>query len=80
MSSVLYLNPHWTPDAGGELRIFDDAGQAEIATLEPFYGRLVLFLSERIPHEVLPTTRARFSLTGWFRVNNSVGGVVDPPA
>jgi SM-20-related protein len=25
------------------------------------------FLSERIEHEVLPATRERLSITGWFR-------------
>ena len=26
-----------------------------------------LFLSGQVPHEVLPATRERLSLTGWFR-------------
>ena len=30
-------------------------------------GTLVCFLSERFEHEVLPATRSRWSLTGWFR-------------
>ena len=33
----------------------------------PLAGTLALFRSDTVPHEVLPATRARFSLTGWFR-------------
>jgi SM-20-related protein len=34
---------------------------------EPTGGCLVVFLSGEVPHEVLPATRERLSLTGWFR-------------
>ncbi len=33
----------------------------------PIGGCLVVFLPGDIPHEVLPATRDRLSLTGWFR-------------
>src|SRR5450830_1584970 len=33
----------------------------------PSGGCLVVFLSGDVPHEVLPATRERLSLTGWFR-------------
>ncbi|MFT6394425.1 MAG: SM-20-related protein [Methylophilaceae bacterium] len=33
----------------------------------PKSGRIVLFLSAKFWHEVLPATRERLSLTGWFR-------------
>ena len=33
----------------------------------PQAGTLALFLSGEMPHEVLPATRERLSLTGWFR-------------
>lgn len=33
----------------------------------PQAGTLALFLSSEMPHEVLPATRERLSLTGWFR-------------
>ena len=35
--------------------------------IEPVAGRLVLFLTERREHAVMPTRRPRLSLTGWFR-------------
>ncbi len=33
----------------------------------PQLGTLAVFLSANLPHEVLPATRERLSLTGWFR-------------
>ena len=39
----------------------------------PRGGTLVVFLSDRFPHEVLPARRERLSLAGWFR-RRSLGG------
>lgn len=33
----------------------------------PTGGCLVVFMSGEVPHEVMPATRDRLSLTGWFR-------------
>ncbi len=80
LSTVCYLNPDWQPGNGGELLIYaDEQAQAPIERVQPCYGTLVVFLSDRFPHEVLPAQRERLSLTGWYRVNNSLGGIVDPP-
>lgn len=68
VSSVFYLNPDWDFAAGGELVLYDEAGSAELFRLAPECGRLVLFLSEDFPHEVLPASRQRQSIAGWFRV------------
>jgi SM-20-related protein len=65
VSLVLYLNERWEPSDGGELRIFSE--DEEYRDIEPVAGRLVVFLTERREHEVLPTRRSRLSLTGWFR-------------
>jgi len=65
ISVVLYLNPHWQPTDGGELRMhFDDGSQLDIP---PLAGDLLMFLSADFPHEVLVTRADRLSLTGWFR-------------
>jgi SM-20-related protein len=64
VSLVLYLNERWEPSDGGELRIF---GEERHRDIEPLGGRLVVFLTERREHEVLPTRQSRLSLTGWFR-------------
>lgn len=66
VSCILYLNPDWQPEDGGELRLYLDEQGAQVDVL-PRGGTLVAFLSERFPHEVLPARRERLSLTGWFR-------------
>ena len=35
--------------------------------VQPMAGRLVLFRSAQLFHEVLPAQRERLSLTGWLR-------------
>jgi SM-20-related protein len=45
----------------------------------PKNGTLVLFLSEEFPHEVLVAKKTRYSIAGWFRINNSIGNQIDPP-
>ncbi|HEY0289438.1 MAG TPA: 2OG-Fe(II) oxygenase [Pseudomonas sp.] len=65
LSAVLYLNDGWLPEHGGHLRMYLDGGVEY--DIQPTGGCLVVFLSGDIPHEVLPSTRDRLSLTGWFR-------------
>lgn len=69
LSTVLYLNPAWQPDHGGELVLYSEDGEQSLLTVAPTFGTMVLFLSEVFPHEVLPTRKSRYSLTGWFRVH-----------
>ncbi|PJG58862.1 SM-20 protein [Aeromonas cavernicola] len=78
LTSVCYLNNDWQPAAGGVLRMYDDSEQFLI-DIEPQGGRLVLFLSEGFPHEVLPANQVRYSIAGWFRVNGHQHGRLDPP-
>jgi len=82
VSSVLYLTPNWQPRDGGELAIYpqDTLGESAEPLLKvaPRFGQMVLFLSEEFPHEVLTVNRPRYSVTGWFRVNNSLGENIDP--
>jgi SM-20-related protein len=65
LSCVLYLNPDWRPEHGGALRVHVDAAPSE--DVLPEGGTLAAFLAERFDHEVLPATRPRLALTGWFR-------------
>jgi SM-20-related protein len=64
LSSVIYLNAC----KGGELLIYgeDDPTQV-IETIVPKPGRMVVFDSKRIWHQVSPAHSERRSLTGWFR-------------
>ena len=66
---ILYLNDSWTPEDGGELRMYfpQEDGSEMIEDVLPIGGRLVVFLSGEIPHEVLPTKKERISITGWLR-------------
>jgi SM-20-related protein len=58
VTAIVYLNPEWTPADGGQLRL----GTVD---LEPIAGRLVVFLSERVEHEVLPAHAPRYAVTAW---------------
>jgi SM-20-related protein len=69
VSLVTYLNDGWLPDQGGQLVLYPK--QHETVKVTPELGTVVLFLSEEIPHEVLPAYRNRLGVAGWFRVNTS---------
>lgn len=71
LSIVMYLNPDWLAADAGELVLHVGVGETKVAIkIAPKFGTLVAFLSEDIPHEVLVTEVDRFSIAGWFRVNN----------
>ncbi|PSV43427.1 MULTISPECIES: 2OG-Fe(II) oxygenase [unclassified Photobacterium] len=76
LTTVFYLNDDWLPEHGGRLKMYD-LDDNELATLDPKAGRLVVFLSEFFPHEVLPATQRRFSIAGWFRTNGVTGNQLD---
>ncbi len=65
-SFVLYLNQNWKPSDGGELKIYDQ-DLNHLQTVAPILGRLIVFRSDTIPHEVSATLSPRYSLTGWMR-------------
>jgi SM-20-related protein len=67
LSTVFYLNEDWLADDGGELILFAHIGDAAIATINPTFGKMVIFLSESFPHEVLAACNTRRSIAGWFR-------------
>jgi SM-20-related protein len=79
ISLVVYLNPGWQPEDGGELVMYLDQDCQQTLNVTPSYGTVVAFLSEEFLHEVLPANRHRYSIAGWFRVNNSTTLSVDPP-
>jgi len=68
VSLVLYLNDHWLPEDGGALQIYSRKNDNEVcAQVLPEAGRVALFMSEEIRHEVLEAHRTRYSLACWFR-------------
>ncbi|NRQ41153.1 2OG-Fe(II) oxygenase [Rheinheimera sp. YQF-2] len=74
LTTVSYLN---SVSAGGELALYDEHDRL-IDKFLPTAGSLVLFESERFPHQVLPAIDTRYSIAGWFRKNASINGVLDP--
>jgi SM-20-related protein len=65
ISCILYLNAAWSQTDGGALRIYAPDGTT--SDILPHAGTFVLLRSDAVEHEVLPTRRERFSVTGWFR-------------
>lgn len=80
LSVVAYFNPGWLPEDGGELALFDEGHVEPVLTVTPAFATLVVFLSEEVPHEVRPAKRDRYSIAGWYRVNNSLNDQIDPPS
>ncbi|ROH86186.1 2OG-Fe(II) oxygenase [Pseudomethylobacillus aquaticus] len=70
ISSILYLNDDWSASDGGQLRLYLEQPERPHLDVVPHGNRLVLFESARFWHEVLPASRERISLTGWFRARD----------
>lgn len=63
-TAIWYANPEWIPAHGGVLRLYPEgAAPVDVA---PVLDTLVVFLSERIEHEVLPAHASRLALTAWY--------------
>ena len=67
VTAVYYLNEEWNESDAGELVVYD-IDNKHLATLLPKANTLIVFLSEKFPHEVLPTNKKRYSIATWFRV------------
>jgi SM-20-related protein len=65
VTAILYLNPAWQPGDGGELRVHPEEGPP--ADHAPLHGRLVVFRSDELEHEVLPSRTLRVAISGWMR-------------
>lgn len=70
ISCIVYLNQNWKNEDGGQLRLYlnqtDASNHEKSIDICPIAGRAVIFLSDTFYHEVLPASRERISLTGWF--------------
>ncbi len=65
LTVIFYLNKDWKTEDGGQLRIYlEDGTWVDVL---PEAGTFVLFLSDKLEHEVLPGTRERKSITGWLK-------------
>ncbi|GEM51688.1 2OG-Fe(II) oxygenase [Empedobacter brevis] len=74
LSIVLYLNDEqWKDEFGGQLTLFlpgEDKEEKELDIL-PLAGRLAVFDSKTIPHEVKTVNRPRYSITGWLKTRST---------
>lgn len=62
LTAIVYLNPAWQSQHGGQLKLHVEPP----VVLEPRLNQLVVFLSERIEHEVMPAFAPRLAATAWF--------------
>ena len=70
LSVVCYLNDEtWLEENGGELTIYvDENGEEKAIDLYPFPGRVVIFESQELEHEVQRVKHSkRLSITGWLK-------------
>jgi len=69
LSLVCYLNNEdWKPENGGELVIYREENGIEVAkNIYPLSGRVVIFESQMLEHEVKPVKIPRLSITGWLK-------------
>jgi len=67
---VYYLNEDWNESNGGELVIYDKEDKY-LTKVTPNGNKMIIFMSEKFPHEVLPAKTKRYSIAGWFRVDKS---------
>ncbi len=68
VTTVYYLNDDWSDKDGGELVIYDENNNF-LTKVIPHANTLIVFLSDKFPHEVLPAKKRRLSIAGWFRID-----------
>lgn len=73
LSVVCYLNDEdWKPEYGGELTIyFNEDGVETSKNIYPLQGRLVVFESQVLEHEVKSVNKKRLSITGWLKTRGN---------
>lgn len=64
---ITYLNKEWRQEDGGTLHLHLPEGIKEI---QPKAGSIIVFLSDKILHEVTTSYKERQSLTGWLLNSN----------
>lgn len=69
VTTLLYLNDNWQVSNGGELLLYLNDTDTVLERILPTYGKMMIFMSDQFPHEVLPANRDRYSISGWFRTD-----------
>ncbi|WP_339723431.1 2OG-Fe(II) oxygenase [uncultured Paraglaciecola sp.] len=78
LSTVFYLNDNWHKNEGGELVLYADEQQSPLLVVPPLFNNCIIFLSDVFPHEVLTSHSDRYSIAGWYRLNNNTTTHLDP--
>ena len=73
-TAIIYANTGWKSEDGGELRCHigadpdDDSGESadRVRDIAPRAGRMVLFKSRELLHEVLPSHARRIAISLWL--------------
>ena len=76
LSIVLYLNDEeWKDEYGGQLALYlpDENNTEKELNVLPLAGRIAIFDSKTIPHEVKKVNRPRYSITGWLKTRSRTG-------
>ena len=78
LTAILYLNPSWSPEDGGELEMAPLPHKNQ--KLAPIDGRLVTFLSQMVLHRVCPYvgTAPRVNVCLWFSAKSIDANVPMP--
>ena len=69
LTVLIYLNEPWKEEMGGFLRVYGPRGEpAENMApndVMPLGGRVAMFYSDKVPHEVTATNARRYAMTVW---------------
>lgn len=70
-----YLNPGWCPSWGGQLRAYPQSRHAPRfgTDVEPLLDRVLVFRSDLVEHEVLPSAASRCAVTVWLYGDGAPG-------
>ncbi|CAE8640612.1 unnamed protein product [Polarella glacialis] len=55
LTAIYYMNPGWDSKNGGAIRLYDRLEKPQHVDVEPMADRLLLFWSDLLVHEVLPS-------------------------
>jgi len=67
VSIVVYFNSWWLESDGGALVLYQNDQDILGLKIMPAMSNVVLFMSQDFPHEVLPSSRDRYAIAGWFK-------------
>jgi hypothetical protein len=54
LNAILYLNPHWKSDWGGEFGVYDSTGRRCVKRIAPLFNRLIIFETHDFSFHGLP--------------------------